>query len=217
MGYLETVMQGGGQARLRSRVEDGEESEAAAVVRRAQAGDVDAQNRVFRTWLPVVLRWCARLGGPRVDPEDAAHDVFVVVMRRLGDVERPDRFSSWLYGITRRVLRQHRRKVWLTRWLPEREVDEEPAEDGTGCGETWAAANELSRQVQGLLEALPAPQREVLVLCVLEDRTVDEVSTLLGIPRGTVSSRLRLARDKLGRLAKARRLDQHFVPTEGRA
>jgi len=56
-----------------------------------------------------------RLGGPRIDAEDAAHDVFLVVFRRLPDLDDPQAFRSWLFGITRRVVAAHRRRAWVRR------------------------------------------------------------------------------------------------------
>src|SRR5690349_13526144 len=88
------------------------------LVRAAQDDTPGALDRLCTWWLPVVLGWTTRLGGPRVDPEDAAHDVFLVVFRRIGELERPEAFQSWLFGIARRVIAGHRRRAWLRRWLP---------------------------------------------------------------------------------------------------
>src|SRR5688500_1247992 len=78
----------------------------------------DARTRLVETWLPVVLRWCATLGGPRVDPEDAAQEVLIVAMRRIDALYGDERAAAWLFGITRRVLAQHRRRAWARRWIP---------------------------------------------------------------------------------------------------
>lgn len=168
-------------------------------LRRAAAGDVRARDALFDTFLPVVLRWCIRLGGPRVAPEDAAHDVFIVVLRKLDSLENPERFTSWLFGITRRVLRKHRGRAWVMRWTGGDIVDssdprQDPARD--------LESSETTRKVQRALAELPEKQREVLVLCDLEERTAPEVAELLGIPLGTVASRLRLAREKFERVAR---------------
>ncbi|MEL6345783.1 MAG: hypothetical protein AAFV53_21920 [Myxococcota bacterium] len=50
-------------------------------VQAAQRGDAAAQQALFEAWLPTVMRWCASLGGPRVDPEDAAQDTMVQALR----------------------------------------------------------------------------------------------------------------------------------------
>lgn len=167
------------------------------------AGDPYARQALFSECLPVVVRWCARLGGPRIDAEDAASDVLVIVLRRLGELEQPERFGGWLFGITRRVLSRHRRRAWVKRWTGAEAEDS--ADPAPGAERTLLTA-ELTRQVLEVLEQLPKPQREVLVLCSLEDRPASEVATLLEIPIGTVASRLRLARKRFERLAQARKL-----------
>ena len=160
-------------------------------VRLAQQEAPGALDRLCDAWLPVVLGWTTRLGGPRIDAEDAAHDVFLVVFRRLPELEKPESFPSWLYGITRRVISAHRRRAWFRRWLPGPVPDiAEIRADPARRAEQSAVAD----RVWDALEALPAHQREVLVLCDLEERADSEVAEMLGIAKGTVKSRLRRAR-----------------------
>jgi len=165
--------------------------ESELLVRQAQQEAPGALDRLCDVWLPVVLGWTTRLGGPRIDPEDAAHDVFLVVFRRIGDVERVEAFKSWLFGITRRVIAAHRRRAWLRRWLPGAvpEVASGAADPGRRAEQTQTAD-----QVWSALLALPDHHREVLVLCDLEERADSEVAELLQVPKGTVKSRLRRAR-----------------------
>jgi RNA polymerase sigma-70 factor (ECF subfamily) len=165
--------------------------ESELLVRQAQQEAPGALDRLCDVWLPVVLGWTTRLGGPRIDPEDAAHDVFLVVFRRIGDVERVEAFKSWLFGITRRVIAAHRRRAWLRRWLPGAvpEVASGAEDPGRRAEQTQTAD-----QVWSALLALPDHHREVLVLCDLEERADSEVAELLQVPKGTVKSRLRRAR-----------------------
>ncbi len=67
--------------------------------------------------------------------------------------------------------------------------------------EVRAQISETGRRVQQVLESLGAADREVLVLCDLEGRSGTEVSILLGLPLGTVKSRLRRARERFQRAA----------------
>ena len=168
----------------------------------AHAGDEAAREAIFEAWLPVVLGWCARLGRPKVDAEDAAHDVFLVVIRRLENMEQPEQFAAWLFGITRRVLRQHRRRAWITRWQANWSLEEAP--DAKPGAEASAGSNQLCRQVWRILDELPPSQGEVLILAAIEDRPLREVAEILNVPEGTVASRVRLARAKFERLARAR-------------
>ncbi len=158
-------------------------------------GDTAAWGRLLDTVLPTLISWCARMGGPSVDSEDAAHDICLVAYDRLHTLRDPVAFPAWLYGITRRVLVKHRRKARWSSWLPLSDVRTQsvsPTTDDVG-GAAFA-----------VLDRLPDDQREVLVLCALEERTTAEAAELIGIAQGTVKSRLRLARARFVREARTR-------------
>lgn len=179
-----------------------------SLVRQALGGAPDATEALMGACLPTVVGWCARLGGPKVDAEDAAHDVMVVVLTRLAGLREPERFGSWLFGVTRRTLARHRRRAWVRRWVPGASSDgadprADPAHD--------TELSELAAQVQRILEQIPEAQREVLVLCDVEERTDDAAAALLGIPSGTVKSRLRLGRARFRQIARGRALAPQFV------
>jgi RNA polymerase sigma-70 factor (ECF subfamily) len=151
-----------------------------------------AVDRLAAAWLPHVYRWCHRLGGPAVDAEDAAHEALLVMVRNLGRVSRAEDFPSWLFGVTRRVVANHRRRAWWTRWLPG--ASTERASASASPLESLESRQAVER-VWAALEKLSDVQREVLVLCELEERSGPEVASLLGVPLGTVKSRLRLAKE----------------------
>ena len=179
-----------------ARVQSTNDAELIAAALRDEGGAVD---RLCERWLPVVLSWAIRIGGPRVDAEDITHEVFLVALRRLDSVRGPEAFPSWLYGITRRVLASHRRRAWFRRWLPGASTD--VGHDERADPEGDAVRSQLSRQVWVALDELTDAHREILVLCDLEERPDSEVAQMLDIPRGTVKSRLRRARKELrGRL-----------------
>jgi len=158
-----------------------------------------AVRELLDIWVPTVLQWCYRLSGPRVDPEDAAHDVMEVVLKRLHTLRDPACFRSWIYGITRRVIMRQRSKAWVRRVVS---LGETELEAGLMLPDRRAQMSQTSRQVQLALEKLPHAQREVLVLHELEERGVAEVAELLDIPVGTVKSRLRLARERMRRVVR---------------
>ena len=152
--------------------------------------------------VPTVIGWCRRLGGPKVDADDAAQDVLLTAWKRLDSLRAAEAFDAWLYGITRRVLAAHRRRAWVRRWTPGATPD---AIDPGRSPREEAELSEISREVQRILEQLPPEQREVLVLSDVEERSDSEVAALLHIPTGTVKSRLRLARGRFRRLADRKR------------
>ena len=164
-------------------------------------GEDAARVALVRAWGPVVLRWCARLGGPGIDLEDTAHDVFLAVLAKLDGLRAAEAFPTWLFQVTRREVNRHRRRAWFRRWVPGA-----PA-DGVDPGADHAGAD-LVRKVQAALEALPAELREVLVLCDLEERSDPEAAALLDLPVGTLKSRLRRARAAFEAEARRRRIPE---------
>jgi RNA polymerase sigma-70 factor (ECF subfamily) len=160
----------------------------------AQGGDPSAEARVVDVALPLVLGWCASLGGPTVDFEDAAHDALEVVLGRLDSIQDVNAFRSWLFGITRRTLAKHRRRAWVRRWVPGMDISH--TQDPGHSPQAQAELSELSQAVQRALDQLPETQREVLVLCDLEERSDSEAAEILGVPKGTIKSRLRLGRKR---------------------
>jgi RNA polymerase sigma-70 factor (ECF subfamily) len=161
------------------------------LVTRALEGGERELDDLAKAWLPHVYHWCHRLGGPTVDAEDAAHDALMVLCRRLQRVSSPEQFPAWLFGIVRRVVANHRRKAWVRRWVPT-PFREGPSPDRSP--ESRTEAHRAAERVWAVLDALPPHQREVLVLCHLEEHSATEAADLLGIPPGTVKSRLRAAR-----------------------
>lgn len=156
----------------------------------AHGAELPVEERVAQ-WLPTVYGWCARLGTGRIDAEDAAHDVMMILVRRHDRLAARDDLGAWLFGVCRRVVANHRRRAWFRRWLPGAIVDEPVAPDRTDAA---SEASELSARVGRALDRLSVEHREVLVLCYFEDRAVAEAAALLGVPDGTVKSRLHHAR-----------------------
>jgi RNA polymerase sigma-70 factor (ECF subfamily) len=166
---------------------------------RVRDGDREARRDLFEAWAPVVLRWCVHIGGPGIDAEDAAHDVLVTAMDRLATLRQADRFDSWMFGITRRVLAAHRRSGWFRRWLPGVLGDVPDSAEGPGA---VCERNETVLRVRVVLDGLPTELREVLVLCEIEERPDEDVAAMLELPTGTVKSRLRRARARFNELAR---------------
>ncbi len=167
------------------------------------AGDPHARDRFVELWGPIVLGWCGRLGGPGIDAEDAAHDAFERALARLHTLRDPRALPGWLYQLTRHTVVDHRRAAWFRRWLP----GAEPVLPWDGPGPEEALVDgDLARKVHAAIDALPTDLREVLVLCEVEERNAVEVAELVGVPLGTVKSRLRRARERFASEARRRGL-----------
>jgi RNA polymerase sigma-70 factor (ECF subfamily) len=132
------------------------------------------------------VRGCLRrmgVGADRVD--DAAQDVFVVLVRRLADYE-PDRGArQWLWGIARRVAWSHLRKARRT------------PESLAGQVATPTPQWEERVRVRHFLSVLDDPQREAFVLHDVVGHTAREIAEQLELPLTTVQWRIRSARTRL--------------------
>ncbi len=151
-----------------------------------RAGDARAWRRVARTRAGAVYRWSVMLGLRPPEAEDASQEVLWRAWKHFARCRAPQAFDAWLYQITRRVVANMRRLVWLKRVLPV----EAPPEPAFAEG----PAPEIELSVRACLDTLSRKQAEVLMLSDVEGYTRDEVSEMLGVPPGTVASRLRLAR-----------------------
>jgi RNA polymerase sigma-70 factor (ECF subfamily) len=138
-----------------------------------------------------VWRTLRRLGVPPADLPDVVQEVFLVVHRRLPDFEPRARVTTWLFPICLHAARDRRRRAHVRREVPRDEHDlVDPAP---------LPGSDLERQddlalFEAALGDMSLDQRAVFVLFELEELRGEDIATTLGIPLGTVYSRLRLAR-----------------------
>ena len=147
---------------------------------------------IYDQHVDFVWRSLRRLGVPDRLVDDAVQDVFIVVHRRLAEFEGRSALRSWLFGIARRVAHDHRRRIGRkerTEELPEAVLDPTGA---TPAGDVERA--QAVRVLHAILESLDDDKREVFILAELEQMTVPEIATALGVNLNTIYSRLRAAR-----------------------
>lgn len=129
----------------------------------------------------------------RQDAEDVAQDAFAKAHRTFGQLRDRDRFKAWLVRMTWRLA--------IDRWRSERrrtareQAADPPIERPTT--EQDAISRERAAQVRRAIDELPDKLRVVVILSAIEEHDVREVAALLGLPEGTVKSRLFLARKGL--------------------
>ncbi len=116
-------------------------------------------------------------------------------------------FEAWMFTIARHLWVDRGRRV-QTEGIHDDIADHEDAASTPGPEHAALARNELV-QVQNALDTLPTEQREVLLLVCVEDLSYQEAADVLGIPMGTVMSRLARARLKLAQLVGRSDLPAH--------
>ena len=130
------------------------------------------------------------------DAEDVAQEALLRAYRRFDRLRDRNRFRAWLVRIAFRLALDRlrsgkRREVRDVLWSqPERQPPAATAED-------LAASNEFQRHLENALAELPEKLRLVLLLAAMEGHTIEEIAALVGIPVGTVKSRIFLARKQL--------------------
>ncbi|MGW1343278.1 RNA polymerase sigma factor [Kribbella sp. NPDC002412] len=162
------------------------EREWVAVVVRAQVGDREAVAELVRGWHEPVWGYVRRMLGRDDVADDVSQEVWLAVVRGLPRLKEPERFAAWLFTIARRsVVNQLRgQHADQARQPPYDEPD--PADQVVDRVD-----------VRRLVDRVPVVEREVLVLFHLEDLSLEECAEVLGVPVGTVKSRLHRARRML--------------------
>jgi RNA polymerase sigma-70 factor (ECF subfamily) len=162
----------------------------AALIARSVAGDLAAYGELVGRHQFHALRVAAAIVGP-AHAEDAAQDAFVRAFRALPRFDRSKPFRPWLMTIVANTSRNHRRTA--RRW--ERSVTTGgrvhlASGAATASAEDTAVQRCADHELFAAVARLPANQRRVIACRYLMDLTEEETAMALGIPRGTVKSRL---------------------------
>lgn len=157
---------------------------------RAPASDAAQFGTIYREQAAFVFRILRRLGVPVEALEDATQDVFMVVHRRWDAYDRSVPIRSWLFGISRRVAADTRKRLHRLASRSEGRADTERLGDPADV----AARAEASDFVARFLDTLDEDKRIVFVLADVEGLTAPEIGAALGVNLNTIYARLRAAR-----------------------
>jgi RNA polymerase sigma-70 factor (ECF subfamily) len=179
----------------------------------ASTADSRAFEAIFDRHYATIYSYLARRGGVDL-AEHLAAETFVVAFagRRRYDSDRPDA-RPWLLGIATNLLRHHRRSEErrLRAYARLDQTDSSPSEADAADARV-DASRAVPALVQGLA-ALPATDRDALLLLAWADLTYQEIAQALRVPIGTVRSRLHRARRRMRELLRAS--GQYRAETEG--
>jgi RNA polymerase sigma-70 factor (ECF subfamily) len=147
---------------------------------------------VYRDHFDFVFRQAARLGGPGIDAEDAAQEVFMIVARKLDTFDATSLITTWLYGITLNVVRSLRRRARIRRVFEIGQSDDKS--DVPVRSIDRAEVVDAHRIAYEILDKIAPKKREVFILAEFEGLSCEEIATLVGTKTETVWSRLHYAR-----------------------
>lgn len=164
-------------------------AEIADVVQKCVTGDRDAQRQLYELRNALVYRLTVRMVG-REEAQDLVQQVFMQLFRKIGQFAGHSSFDTWLYRLATNEALQYlrKRKRWNFETL---------AVDPASPHKSQIGANENSELLQTALGRLDPDLRAVFVLKELEKLSYRDIAASVGIPEGTVGSRLNRARREL--------------------
>jgi RNA polymerase sigma-70 factor (ECF subfamily) len=181
---------------------DGPDSDE-ILVRRFQGGSADAFESLVARHGTRVYNVCLRVLGDPDEAADAAQDTFVTALRKLHTFRGDAAFTTWLHRVAVNTcydsLRSKRRRPLLHVVRDEDHDRPEPAIPSPDHADDVA----LSLDVAKALAAVPEEFRVAVVLADVQDLPYDEIARVLGVPVGTVKSRVFRGRAALGRALRA--------------
>lgn len=133
-----------------------------------------------------------RMGVREADLDDMLQEVFVVVHRRLHTWDGTSRITTWLFGICLKVAAAHRRRAHVRHEQIVREVPD--AGSAAATPEDDAARRQARARLEAILDRLDLDKRVVFVMFEIEERSCADIAEEIGVPVGTVYSRLHAAR-----------------------
>lgn len=143
--------------------------------------------------IPALRRYAWGLLRHRSDADDLVQDCLLRALDHLDPAMGEDRVRAWLFTITRNLFISRLRKARLRGLrVPLDGIHEPPL--SVGAGQEWSLR---MRDIMRGFDRLPDDQRQVLLLVAVEGFAYGEVGAILGIPVGTVMSRLSRARERL--------------------
>lgn len=166
------------------------------LVDRLKEGERSAIGQAYEAHHGSVRSFARRLVGDEAIAEDIVHDTFVALPRAVQRFRGDGSLRGFLIGVAANLARRHIRSA-VRRRRAMSAFAEAPIVESVADPATEAARRQLADRLSAEMDRLPMDQRVAFVLCDVEQRSSVEVSTILGIPEGTVRTRLFHARRKL--------------------
>ena len=167
-----------------------------SILERFAKGDLDAFEELFRQFQSQVYAWIVRIVRDRGVAEDLTVETFWRIYRSRARFDPQGNFGAWAYRIATNLALNHIRRRRLEEELPEDVIQAESPDP--------AVQHEMSGQIKRVLLQLPRKLQVAVTMALLDERPYAEIAEALGVPLGTVKSRVfravRIMRKQLNRL-----------------
>jgi RNA polymerase sigma-70 factor (ECF subfamily) len=175
-----------------------------SLIEQCLAGDQRAWEQVVRQNWRKVFNVAYKFVGKHDEAEDLTQDIFLKIFRALSTFDRRANFQTWIISISRNLCIDHYRSVRKERQTIARDVDSNDLQPATSERGPYQVAEhlDLRAQLRQALETLPVTLRTAVVLRDLQELSYQEIADRLGLPEGTVKSRINRGRIELAHQLK---------------
>jgi RNA polymerase sigma-70 factor, ECF subfamily len=182
-----------------------------SLVARCLRGDEAAWEDLVRANTRKVYALCYRFTGSGSEAQDLTQEVFLRVFKTVKSFRSDEgSFSTWLSRVTRNLLIDHYRRTRQDRVTDSIEEQlpmmQEEGAAASARPDHALAGREASEILQATLQKLSPDLREAVILRDLQEMEYREIAQVLGIPEGTVKSRINRGRAELARLLRKQKL-----------
>jgi len=175
-----------------------------SLIEQCLSGDQAAWDAIVRQHWRKVFNVAYKFVGKHDEAEDLTQDIFLKIFKALDTFDRRANFQTWIISISRNLCIDHYRSVRKERQTIARDVDASDLQPASRERGPYAAAEhqDLRQMLRQALETLPVTLRTAVVLRDLQELSYQEIADRLGLPEGTVKSRINRGRLELGRQLK---------------
>ena len=184
------------------------------LIQRCIQGDQQAWDLIVGQYWRKVFNVAYKFVGKHDEAEDLTQDIFLKIFKALNTFDRRANFQTWIISISRNLCIDHYRSVRKERQTIARDVDSSELQPATPDRGPYAQAEhqDLRAQLRQALETLPVTLRTAVVLRDLQELSYQEIADRLGLPEGTVKSRINRGRIELAHQLKRMQDNQPVRP-----
>jgi RNA polymerase sigma-70 factor (ECF subfamily) len=177
------------------------------LIHSTQSGSTEAFDELMKRYAASIYRVTYALTRNHADADDLSQEAFIRAYRAIGRFDPQYQFYTWIRRIAVNLCFNHLKRSHRVRLQPLPIADGESESVDIADPKASAEGSGLRRDLDAALARLPVDQRTIFMLRVDEELSYNEIAAALGIPVGTVMSRLNRAREKLRLLLK------EYLPT----
>jgi RNA polymerase sigma-70 factor (ECF subfamily) len=173
----------------------------AELIARGRTGDLTAMEEIYGRYKTALFHLASRYARDRATAEDLLQEIFIKVFTHLGDIDRVETFTAWVYRVALNTCYSYLRGA---RTEIEKSVPLDEIEGTLASGAADEAAGDFRKPLDEAIEQLPRRLKEIFLLHDVQGFKHEEIARLLGLSVGTSKSQLFKARLRLRGILKAK-------------